>query len=102
MNARIVDAINDSWVRLVTVKCESVCHDHEEEIELFFSMKGRLTIKTRDRDVDLKEGEFVIIQRGVERKPVADEEARAMLLEKKTTMSTGKVRSERTAASRWV
>jgi mannose-6-phosphate isomerase-like protein (cupin superfamily) len=65
-------------------------------------IKGRLTIKTRDRDVDLREGEFVIIPRGVEHKPVADDEAFLMLLEKKPTISTGKDRNEKTGPDYWV
>jgi mannose-6-phosphate isomerase-like protein (cupin superfamily) len=86
----------------VKVKGEFVWHNHEEEDELFLFGKGRLTIKTRDRDVDLQEGELVIIPRGVEHQPVADDDAHIMLLEKKSTIDTGKVRNEKAALDQWV
>lgn len=93
---RIVGAINESYVKLVKVKGAFVWHSHKEEDEFFLVIKGPLTIKTRDRDVDLREGEFVIIPSGVEHKPVADDEAHIMFLGTKTTINTGKFRNEKT------
>ena len=61
-------------------------------------MKGKLLIRLRDRDIELEEGEFVIIPRGVEHLPVADEEVHVLLLEPKTTLNTGNVVGERTVA----
>ena len=68
-SSRIVGANNDWSVRPVKVKGEFVWHNDEEEDELFLVMKGQLTIKTRDRDVDLKEGEFVTTPRGSSTNP---------------------------------
>jgi len=95
---KIVGELNDSYVKLVKVKGEFVWHHHDAEDELFLLVKGRLIIKLRDRDVNLEEGEFIIIPRGVEHKPVADEEAQIVLLEPKSTFNTGNVRNERTVA----
>lgn len=71
-------------------------HQHEVEDELFLVIKGRQTLKFRDQDVILQEGEFLIVPRGVEHKPVADEEAHVLLFEPKSTLNTGKIRGERT------
>jgi mannose-6-phosphate isomerase-like protein (cupin superfamily) len=95
---KIVGEINDSYVKLVKLKGEFVWHHHEAEDELFLVVKGSLLIKLRDRDIRLEEGEFVIIPRGVEHLPVADEEAHVILLEPKTTLNTGDVHNERTVA----
>jgi mannose-6-phosphate isomerase-like protein (cupin superfamily) len=93
---KIVGEINDSYVKLVKLKGEFVWHHHEVEDELFLVVKGSLLIKMRDRDIRLEEGEFVVIPRGVEHLPVAEEEAEVLLLEPKTTLNTGDVQSERT------
>src|SRR5215211_4739173 len=93
---RIAGEVNDAYVKLVKVKGEFVWHHHEQEDELFLVVKGTLVVKLRDRDLTVREGEFVIIPRGVEHKPVADEEAHVLLLEPKATLNTGNVRGERT------
>ena len=93
---KIVGEINDSHVKLVKLKGEFVWHHHEAEDELFLVVKGKLLIKLRDQDILLEEGEFVIIPRGVEHLPVAEEEAQVLLLEPKTTLNTGNVDNERT------
>jgi mannose-6-phosphate isomerase-like protein (cupin superfamily) len=93
---KIVGELNDSHVKLVKLKGEFVWHHHEAEDELFLVVKGRLLIKLRDRQIELEEGEFVIIPKGVEHLPVADEEAHVLLLEPKSTLNTGNVTSERT------
>ncbi len=95
---KIAGDVNDAHVKLVKVKGEFVWHHHEAEDELFLVVKGRLRIRLRDRDVDLTEGEFVIIPRGVEHLPVADGEAHVLLLEPKSTLNTGNVQNERTLA----
>lgn len=95
---KIAGEINDSYIKLVKVKGEFVWHHHENEDELFLVVKGKLTIKLRDQDITLDEGEFVIIPRGVEHCPVAQEEAHVLLLEPKTTLNTGNVSNERTIA----
>lgn len=99
---KIVGELNDSHVKLVKVKGEFIWHHHEVEDELFLVLKGRLVIKLRDRDITLEEGEFVIIPKGVEHKPVAEEECHLLLLEPKTTLNTGTERNERTAEAAWI
>jgi mannose-6-phosphate isomerase-like protein (cupin superfamily) len=99
---KIVGELNDSQVKLVKVQGEFVWHHHEVEDELFLVLKGRLTIKLRDRDIALDEGEFVIIPRGVEHKPVAEQEVHLLLLEPKSTLNTGNVENERTTLAQWI
>ena len=95
---RIAGELNDSYVKLAKLKGEFVWHHHEAEDELFLVVKGRLLIRLRDRDIHLEEGEFVIIPKGVEHLPVAEEEAHVLLLEPKSTLNTGNVQNERTVA----
>ncbi len=95
---KIAGEINDSYLKLVKFKGEFVWHHHEAEDELFLVVKGRFLVKLRDRDIWLEEGEFVIVPRGVEHKPIAEEEAMVLLLEPKSTLNTGNVRDEKTVA----
>jgi len=95
---KIVGEVNESFVKLVKLKGEFVWHHHEAEDELFLVVKGSLLIRLRDRDVRVREGEFVIIPRGVEHLPVAEEEVHVLLLEPKSTLNTGNVANERTVA----
>jgi mannose-6-phosphate isomerase-like protein (cupin superfamily) len=99
---KIVGELNDSYIKLAKVKGEFVWHHHEAEDELFLVIKGRLLIKLRDRDIWLDEGEFVIIPKGVEHKPVAEEECHLLLLEPKTTVNTGNIQNERTVSDEWI
>jgi mannose-6-phosphate isomerase-like protein (cupin superfamily) len=95
---KIAGEINDSYLKLVKFKGDFVWHHHEAEDELFLVVKGRFLVKLRDRDIWLEEGEFVIVPRGVEHKPVAEEEVLVLLLEPKSTLNTGNVQNERTVA----
>lgn len=95
---KIVGELNDSFVKLVKLKGEFVWHHHETEDELFLVVKGSLLIKLRDRDIRVETGEFVIIPRGVEHLPVAEDEVQVLLLEPKSTLNTGNVTNERTVA----
>lgn len=100
---RIAAELNDSYVKLAKLQGEFVWHQHEHEDELFLVIKGRLRIKLRDGDLWLSEGELAVIPRGVEHCPVAEQEVQVLLLEPKTTLNTGEVRSERTVdAPEWV
>jgi len=99
---KIAGELNDSYLKLVKLKGEFVWHHHEAEDELFLVVKGRLVIKLRDRDISLDEGEFVIIPRGVEHCPVAEEEVHVLLLEPKSTVNTGNVENERTVGAQWI
>ncbi len=99
---RIAGELNDSYVKLAKLKGEFVWHHHEHEDELFLVVKGSLTIRLRDRDLHLAEGDFVIIPRGVEHCPVAEEEVHVLLLEPKSTRNTGNVENERTVDPDWI
>lgn len=93
---KIVGELNDTHVKLVKLKGEFVWHHHETEDELFLVIKGQLLIKLRDQDIQLDEGEFAIIPKGVEHLPIAAEECYVLLLEPKTTLNTGTVQNDRT------
>ncbi|MBN1584687.1 MAG: cupin domain-containing protein [Anaerolineae bacterium] len=93
---RIVGELNGQQVKLAKLRGEFVWHHHEAEDELFLVLKGRLVIKLEERDIVLEEGEFLIVPRGVEHKPVAEQEAHVLLFEPKSTLNTGNVRNERT------
>ncbi len=114
---RIAGEVNDCLVKLVKFKGEFVWHHHEREDELFWVVKGWFRIKVRggvaaasganepgssggatttERELIVREGEFVVIPRGLEHMPVADEECHVVLIEPKTTLNTGNVRNERT------
>ncbi|HUJ31515.1 MAG TPA: cupin domain-containing protein [Candidatus Acidoferrum sp.] len=93
---KIVGELNDSYVKVVKLKGEFVWHHHDAEDELFLVVKGRLRMRFRDRDVMVLPGEFIIVPKGVEHLPVADEEVHIVLFEPKTTLNTGNVRNERT------
>jgi mannose-6-phosphate isomerase-like protein (cupin superfamily) len=99
---KIAGELNDSYLKLAKVQGEFVWHHHENEDELFFVVKGVLTIKLRDKDLTLREGEFAIIPKGVEHMPVAQEEVWIMMLEPKTTSNTGNIENERTVETEWI
>ncbi len=95
-NPKIVGELNDSYVKVVKLKGEFIWHHHEREDELFLVVKGTLRMRFREREVQLREGEFLIVPKGVEHLPVADEEVYVVLLEPKSTLNTGNVKNERT------
>ncbi len=95
---KIVGEVNDSHVKLVKLAGEFVWHHHEMEDELFLVLKGGLRMKLRDGEVEVNEGELIIVPRGVEHLPVADEETHVLLFEPKSTVNTGNVQGERTVA----
>jgi len=93
---KIVGELNNQYVKIAKLEGEFIWHQHELEDELFMVIKGSLTIKLEDRDIHLDEGEFVIVPRGVEHKPVAEHEAWVMMFEPKGTLNTGDQRTNRT------
>lgn len=93
---KIVAELNGQAVKLAKVKGEFVWHDHDAEDEMFFVVKGTLTIKFRDKDIVLNEGEMIVVPKGVEHKPVAENEVWLMLFEPAGTLNTGNVENERT------
>ena len=96
---RVVGELNGQQVKLAKASGEFVWHHHRDEDELFLVLRGHLAIHLRDRVVELEEGEFFIVPRGVEHKPVAAAEAHVLLLEPADTLNTGNVRNERTVES---
>jgi len=93
---RIVGALNGQEVKIAKIKGEFVWHHHENEDEMFLVVHGAITLQLRDRDVHLAEGEMFIVPRGVEHRPVAEQEAHILLFEPAGTLNTGNVRNERT------
>lgn len=97
---KIVGEVNDAYVKLVKLQGDFMWHHHDNEDELFFVVKGALRMKAREngseREFTIHPGEFIVIPRGVEHFPSADEETQVMLLEPKTTLNTGNVENERT------
>lgn len=95
-NPKIVGELNGQMVKLVKFKGPFVWHHHENEDELFYVVKGSFDMHLRDKVVTIKEGEFIIIPRGVEHKPVAKEEVEIMLFEPASTLNTGNIENELT------
>ena len=93
---KIVGELNGQLVKLVKFQGEFVWHHHDVEDEMFLVVKGYFDMHLRDGVVRIREGEFYIVPRGVEHKPVAEEEAHVLLFEPATTLNTGNVRNERT------
>ena len=93
---KIAGEVNESYVKPVKFRGDFVWHRHEDEDEMFLVVKGRFTMRFRDRDVVLEENEFLIVPKGMEHCPAATEEAHVVLFEPKTTLNTGNVRNERT------
>jgi mannose-6-phosphate isomerase-like protein (cupin superfamily) len=93
---KIVGELNGQQVKLVKFQGPFVWHHHDHEDELFLVVKGRFRMELRDKNVWIEEGEFIIIPRGAEHRPVADEEAHVLLFEPASTLNTGNVRNERT------
>jgi len=86
---RIVGALNGQYVKLVKFKGEFVWHKHDDEDELFYVLKGSFKMEYRDRTVEINENEFIIVPRGTEHRPVAQEEVSVMLFEPSSTLNTG-------------
>jgi len=99
-NPKIIGEVNDAYVKLVKLQGEFMWHHHDNEDELFLVVKGELRMRVRENAAEhefiINPGEFIIIPRGVEHLPSADEETHVMLLEPKTTLNTGNVESDRT------
>jgi mannose-6-phosphate isomerase-like protein (cupin superfamily) len=93
---KIVGELNGQMVKLVKFQGPFVWHHHEQEDEMFLVIKGRFRMEFRDRQVWLEEGEFLIVPKGVEHRPVADEEAHVLLFEPASVLNTGNVTNERT------
>jgi mannose-6-phosphate isomerase-like protein (cupin superfamily) len=100
---KIVAELNGQHVKLVKFRGEFVWHSHEHEDELFFVVRGSFKMELRDRTVELREGEMFVVPRGVEHRPVADEEVAVMLFEPAATLNTGNAGGDKTVAQpEWI
>ncbi len=93
---KIVGELNRQHVKLAKLKGEFVWHKHDNEDELFFVIKGSFKMEYRDKTIFVNENEFLIVPKGVEHRPVADEEVSIMLFEPATTSNTGDTEGELT------
>jgi mannose-6-phosphate isomerase-like protein (cupin superfamily) len=91
---KLVGELNGQHVKLVKLKGEFIWHHHDNEDEMFLVVKGRFIMELRTGNIEIGEGEFIIIPRGVEHRPVAVEEAEIILFEPAGTLNTGNVRNE--------
>jgi mannose-6-phosphate isomerase-like protein (cupin superfamily) len=94
----IAAELNGQHVKLDKLKGEFVFHHHENEDEMFLVVKGRFRMEFLDRHEWIEEGEFIVVPRGVEHRPVADEECWLILFEPASTLNTGNIVNERTVA----
>ncbi|HKJ31105.1 MAG TPA: cupin domain-containing protein [Balneolales bacterium] len=93
---KLVGELNGQHIKIAKLKGEFIWHKHDNEDEMFLIHKGQLIIKLRDRDVTLNKGEFFIVPKGVEHKPVAEEEVHLIMFEPAQTRNTGNVENEKT------
>ena len=93
---KLIGELNGQHIKIAKVKGEFVWHKHEKEDELFLIHKGQLIIKLRNREITLNEGEFFIVPKGVEHKPIAKEEVHLIMFEPAGTLNTGDVRNDKT------
>lgn len=95
---KVVGELNGQEIKLVKFQGEFPWHHHEREDEMFLAVKGNFRLEFRDRTVQLAPGEFVIVPRGVEHRPVADEEVEVLLFEPKNVLNTGNIEDEKYTA----
>jgi mannose-6-phosphate isomerase-like protein (cupin superfamily) len=93
---RVVAELDDSFVKVAKVQGSLTWHSHENEDELFYILKGSLTIEMEDKVVVLGEGEAFVVPKGVRHNPIAKDECHIMLIERKSTLHTGTVVTEKT------
>ena len=91
---KVVGELNGQEVKLVKFVGEFPWHHHEQEDEMFMAVKGVFRLEFRDKTIELKPGEFVIVPRGVEHRPVADAEVEVLLFEPKNVLNTGNIKDE--------
>jgi mannose-6-phosphate isomerase-like protein (cupin superfamily) len=100
---KIIAELNGQHVKLVKFRGEFVWHQHAHEDEMFLVVHGAFRMEFRDRRVDLRAGEMIVVPRGVEHRPVADEEVSVLLFEPATTVNTGNNPGAKTvAAPEWI
>ena len=95
---KTVGELNGQEIKLVKIRGEFPWHHHEGEDEMFMALRGRFRIEFRDKTVELNEGEFVIVPRGVEHRPVAENEVEVLLFEPAQLLNTGNITDEKFTA----
>jgi mannose-6-phosphate isomerase-like protein (cupin superfamily) len=95
-NPRIIGELNGQYVNAAKLKGEFIWHHHDHEDELFLVINGKLKMEFREKIVEVNAGEFIIVPRGVEHRPVAEDEVHVLLFEPDSTLNTGNVENERT------
>ena len=93
---RVVGELDDTYVKVARVHGTFTWHSHADEDELFYILKGRLRIEMENETVELGEGDLYVVPRGVRHNPVADEECHILLIERKSTLHTGEVVTDKT------
>lgn len=92
----IAGELNGQYIKLAKFKGEFIMHQHEKEDEMFLVVEGHLVIELENEKIDLSPGEFIIIPKGTNHKPIANEEVKVLLIEPKTTLNTGNQENELT------
>src|ERR1035437_7290453 len=93
---RIIAEVDDAYIKVAKVNGSLAWHSHENEDELFLILKGHLKIEMEDRTVELSEGDVFVVPKGVRHNPIAEHECHIMLIEKKSTLHTGDIVTEKT------
>ena len=96
---KIVGELNGQHVKIAKFKGEFVMHNHKDEDELFFVINGTLYIELKNKVIELKSGEFVVIPKGVEHKPYSKDEVSVLLFEPKSTLNTGNIHNKFTISN---
>ena len=96
---KVIGEVDDYEIKIVRLEGEFVWHAHADVDELFVVLDGEMTVQFRDRDVHVRAGELLVVPRGVEHRPVAVDECKAMLFEKKGTINTGDADGDLTVAA---
>jgi mannose-6-phosphate isomerase-like protein (cupin superfamily) len=101
---KVIAELNGQHVKLAKFQGEFVWHDHENEDELFLVVKGSFRMEFRDKTVELCEGDMIVVPRGVEHRPVADEEVHVLLFEPASTVNTGSAKGDTRTIARcdWI
>jgi mannose-6-phosphate isomerase-like protein (cupin superfamily) len=93
---KIIGELNNQLVKVAKLKGEFIMHRHDNEDELFYVVEGSLEIELKEKTIRINEGDFVIIPKGIEHKPIAQKEVLVMMFEPNTTLNTGNVLNELT------
>jgi len=93
---QVIAEVDDCYVKVAKIKGTLTWHSHDDEDELFLLLKGHLRIEFEDGHVDLKEGDLHVVPKGVQHNPIADEECLVLLIERKSTLHTGNIKTEKT------